>query len=102
MKTNHVQISSGDSIYCHWTGNVTNYTPYHAKLYCFNGCPFFNGTAQGQGIECEFDSGSKDQIVYLDGGMPDAIGLRREARKFFKPDPNLPIDPDDKEVDEAE
>ena len=102
MKTNHIQIAAGTEVYCHWAGNIVNYTGPYAQMFCFKGCPFFAGTAQGQGIECEFDSGQNDQSIYLDEGMPGAMWLQENSRKFFKPDPNLPVAPDDFEIDEDE
>jgi hypothetical protein len=50
-------------IYCHYTEQVLKFTHEHAEKYCFRGCPYYWGTAQGEGVECRFYDGTNQPIA---------------------------------------
>jgi hypothetical protein len=54
MKTNHTMIA--DPIFCKKNEAIVSLTP---EFYgnCFQ-CKFFNGSGQGDGVDCLFDDGS--------------------------------------------
>lgn len=60
MKQNHLNIpdENGD-VYCHKTGEVGPLDAAHMENLCA-GCEFFNGTVQGNGIECYWYDNRKD------------------------------------------
>lgn len=60
MNRNHINIpdENGD-VYCHRTGEIAPLTEEHMGELC-TACPFFNGTAQGNGIECYWNDTRKD------------------------------------------
>lgn len=54
-KTNHVNIADSQGrVYCDKTRAVEKLDNRFQDKYCGD-CPFYNGSAQGQGVECSFD-----------------------------------------------
>lgn len=62
VKTNHVQDGSRP-IYCHRRREIQDFlSKEFFEDNCLSGCPFFEGTYQGQGIECKYYDGSNNPI----------------------------------------
>jgi hypothetical protein len=52
---NHVNYPNGSNqIYCRKRKKVVELTDQHQTDYC-DKCQFFNGSAQGEGVECRWD-----------------------------------------------
>lgn len=49
-------------IYCHKLQQVLNANNYHLRTHCTE-CPYFHGSAQGQGTECWYYDGTDDGIT---------------------------------------
>jgi len=50
-KINHINYATAGKIYCRSRDKVVDLDVEQMRDYCSE-CPFFNGTAQGQGVEC--------------------------------------------------
>lgn len=51
---NHVNIiDDNGQVYCRLRNKVVDFNESQQKDFCSD-CPFFRGTAQGQGVECEW------------------------------------------------
>lgn len=62
IPTNHIQ-NGADQIYCHKLQVVLHYLPqYHMDTECLNGCPYFAGGYQGDGIECLYYDGTNEPV----------------------------------------
>lgn len=52
---NHVNLTdSKGRVYCRMLKKIVELDSYHQRDYCSN-CSFFRGTAQGEGVECEWE-----------------------------------------------
>jgi len=74
-KTNHVQQGLA---YCFLINKIVNVPGEHIEKVCLGRkCPYFNGSAQGAGIECLWDDGKNDPVVFNE----DVYTLRDLGRK---------------------
>lgn len=55
VKTNHIQ--SGIA-YCFWQNKIVEVPGPHVDEVCWDGCPYLNGSNQGEGIECLWNDGT--------------------------------------------
>jgi hypothetical protein len=69
MKTNYIQM--GASLICFWRKILVLNNVQFYKDNCLVGCPYFNGTARGEGVECLLALGDNAPIIYTDGEMKD-------------------------------
>lgn len=54
-KTNHINIADDlGRVYCEKTKDIEKLDERFQRLNCAS-CPFYNGSAQGQGVECVYD-----------------------------------------------
>lgn len=54
-KVNHINIvDENGNVYCRLRNLVVEFDEYHQENFCSN-CPMFAGTAQGEGVECEWE-----------------------------------------------
>ena len=61
MLTNHVQRGWA---YCFFKDDVVEVPSEHIPKVCMGeSCPFLNGFAQGEGIECLWDDGTDDGLT---------------------------------------
>lgn len=62
---NHINIvDENGEIYCRKRGRVVEFTEEHQDNFCAK-CPFFKGTAQGQGVECEWEDVRDIESPYI-------------------------------------
>ena len=50
-KINHINYATAGKIYCRLRNKVVDLDIEQQRDYC-SSCPMFNGSAQGQGVEC--------------------------------------------------
>lgn len=64
-KINHINIvDENGKVYCRRRKKVVEFTENHQRDFCGD-CPFFRGTAQGQGVECEWDDVRNIESPYI-------------------------------------
>ena len=72
IETNHIQ--SGDLLQCQWIQDrtwrgemdelsVVKNTGKHFQDFCMDGCPYYEGNYQGEGVECKFYDGTNVPVV---------------------------------------
>lgn len=55
MKINHINyVDSNNQIYCRLRNRVVEFNQTQQRDFC-SSCPMFRGTAQGEGVECEWE-----------------------------------------------
>lgn len=58
MKTNHIHFATLENqVYCYRHDEIVTYNRKFVNEAC-QGCPFYNGSNQGQGVECQYRDGS--------------------------------------------
>ncbi len=79
MKTNHVQRGLA---YCYFINDIVEVPGPHVEDVCLGRqCPYLNGSAQGEGIECLWDDGSDEPFTVDEApsvlqGMAEEVGKR--------------------------
>jgi len=77
QKTNHINFGNGNGkIYCYRFNKITVLDANWWRDNC-NVCPYLNGSAQGDGVECLYDDASNRPFVEL----WDAEGSELDSKK---------------------
>lgn len=86
--TNHIQTQPGGEAYCHFLGKIVDIFDGHIQDVCIGKqCPYLNGDAQGDGIECLWDDGTGRALSYDDPEVLMELGkkVRAKQQKVARP-----------------
>lgn len=81
MDTNHIQLIL--KVYCRLLNRMTEMSEEHFWGNCTKQCPYYAGTAQGEGIECKFDDGSSDGLEVI-GELSQAEELNARMQQLIR------------------
>lgn len=81
--TNHIFYTF--RIFCHKQRMQTFFTNDHLEAQCMS-CPYFVGTAQGEGIECLYEDGL-DYPIDIIRQNTQVDGLEKLMRKIYDAEP---------------
>ncbi len=82
QKTNHINFAdSNGEIYCYRTNKVTVLNNEWWEEQC-NVCPYLNGSAQGDGVECLYHDASNRPFIEFWDAADSEIDAKRQKVKL--------------------
>lgn len=78
VDTNHIQVSA--KVYCELLKSYLPLTGSHYTNNCLGRCPYFAGSAQGEGVECLWNDGTNAGVDRI-GTNEQALELSEERKK---------------------